>query len=113
MLRASIEHTGADYNLDGVIGDGDGGIPQGGLLIEFAEAAIGGDDARLSAAREQVLKTLGPEALVDAACIVATFNAIDRVADATGTPIDEERLEPTAEMREHLGIDRFPSAATT
>jgi hypothetical protein len=111
MLRASIEHTGANYNLDGVIGDGDGGIPHGGLLIEFAEAAIVGDDARLSAAREQVLKTLGPESLVDAAGIVATFNAIDRVADATGTPIDEERLEPTAEMREHLGIDRFPSAA--
>ena len=42
MLRASIEHTGADYNLDGVIGDGDGGIPDGKLLIEFAEAAIEG-----------------------------------------------------------------------
>ncbi len=110
MLRASIEHTGADYNLDGVIGDGDGGIPDGGLLIEFAEAAIAGDEARLSMARERLLKTLGPEALVDAAGIVATFNAIDRVADATGTPIDDERIEVTAEMRTQLGIDRFPSA---
>ncbi len=111
MLRASIEHSGDDYRLDGVIGDGDGGIPHGGLLIEFVEAAIGRDDTRLSAAREQVLNTLGPEALVDAACIVATFNAIDRVADATGTPIDDERIEITAEMRVQLGIDRFPSAA--
>ena len=111
MLRASIEHSGDDYKLDGVIGEGDGGIPHGGLLIEFAEAAIGGDDARLSTARQQILKTLGPEALVDAAGVVATFNAIDRVADATGTPIDEERIEPTAEMRVQLGIDRFPSAA--
>ena len=112
MLRASIEHTGADYNLDGVIGDGDGGIPDGKLLIEFAEAAIEGDDTRLSTARAKVLKTLGPEALVDAAGIIATFNAIDRVADATGTPIDEERIEPTAEMRMRLGIDSFPSATT-
>ncbi len=111
MLRASIEHTGDDYKLDGVIGNGDGGIPQGGLLIEFAEAAIEGDDARLSTAREQLLNTLGPEALVDAASVVATFNAIDRVADATGTPIDDERIEITAEMRAQLGIDRFPSAA--
>ena len=110
MLRASIEHTGADYNLNGVIGDGDGGIPHGGLLIEFAEAAIEGDNARLSTAREKMLKTLGPEALVDAAGIIATFNAIDRVADATGTPIDEERIGPTAEMRVQLGIDSFPSA---
>ena len=110
MLRASIEHTGADYNLDGVIGDGDGGIPDGELLIEFAEAAIKGDEVRLSTAREKMLKALGPEALVDAAGIIATFNAIDRVADATGTPIDEERIEPTAEMRVQLGIDSFPSA---
>ena len=44
--------------------------------------------------------------------IVATFNAIDRVADATGTPIDEERMETTAEMRAQLGIDRFPSATS-
>ena len=110
MLRASIEYTGADYNLDGVIGDGDGGIPDGKLLIEFAEAAIEGDDTRLANARAMILKTLGPEALVDAAGIIATFNAIDRVADATGTPIDEERIEATAEMRVQLGIDSFPSA---
>ena len=112
MLRASIEYTGADYNLDGVIGDGDGGIPDGKLLIEFAEAAIEGDNTRLSTARANILKTLGPEALVDAAGIIATFNAIDRVADATGTPIDEERIESTAEMRMQLGIDSFPSATT-
>ncbi len=110
MLRASIEQTGADYDLNGVIGEGDGGIPNGGLLIEFAEAAIGRDDGRLTGAREQLLQALGSAALVDAAGVVATFNAIDRVADATGTPIDEERMETTAEMRAQLGIDRFPSA---
>ena len=113
MLRASIEHTGADYELGGVIGDGDGGIPDGRVLIEFAEAAIGGDDARLNAARGKLLQTLGAAALVDAAGVVATFNAIDRVADATGTPIDEDRIEPTAGMRAELGIDQFPSATTS
>ncbi len=110
MLRASIEQTGADYDLNGVIGEGDGGIPHGGLLIEFAEAVIGSDDARLSRAREQLLQALGPAALVDAAGVVATFNAIDRVADATGTPIDEQRIEASAETRTQLGIDRYPSA---
>ena len=43
--------------------------------------------------------------------IVATFNAIDRVADATGIPIDQVRLGPTADLREQLGIDAFPSRA--
>ena len=50
--------------------------------------------------------------MVDAAGVVATFNAIDRVADATGTPIDEARIETSVELRAELGIDRFPSAAS-
>ena len=57
------------------------------------------------------MEALGPSALVDAAAIVATFNAIDRVADSTGIPIDEARLAPTAEFREQLGINDFPSRA--
>ena len=89
MLRASIEQTGAEYGLGGVIGEGDGGIPDGSLLIEFAEAVLGTDARRLNRARERLLETLGPAALVDAAGVAATFNGIDRVADATGTPIDE------------------------
>ena len=109
MLRASIEATEADYTLEGVIGEGDGGIPDGGLLIEFAEAVIGADDAQLTAVRANLIETLGPEAFVDASGVVATFNAIDRVADSTGTPVDEERIERTAEMRAQLGIDQFPS----
>jgi hypothetical protein len=32
---------------------------------------------------------MGAEALVDAAAVAAFFNAFDRVADATGTIIDE------------------------
>ncbi len=110
MLRASIEQTGADYDLSGIAGDGDGGIPHGRLLIEFAETVIGDDDARLTTARGRLLQTLGAAALVDEAGIVATFNAIDRVADATGTPIDEERIEISAGMRADLGINQYPSA---
>ena len=112
MLRESIRQTGADYDLKGVIGDGDGGIPHGGLLIAFAEAVIGDDEDRLATARATLLQTLGAAALVDAAGVVATFNAIDRVADATGTPIDEVRIETTAGIRADLGIDKFPSATS-
>ncbi len=112
MLRESIRQTGADYDLSGIAGDGDGGIPHGRLLIEFAESVIGDDDARLTTARGRLLQTLGAAALVDAAGVVATFDAIDRVADATGTPVDEARLESAAEIRGELGIDRFPSATS-
>ena len=89
--------------------DGDGGIPNGALLARFAEAAIGEDDQDLAAIRLELIDTLGEAELVDASAIVATFNAIDRVADSTGIPIDEARLAPTADLRQQLGIDAFPS----
>ena len=111
LLRASGEHNGQAIDLDTVIGkaDGDGGIPDGALLAAFAEAVVGDDDTALAEARKAVLDALGGAALVDACGVAATFNAIDRVADSTGIPIDEARVEPSAGLRESLGIDRFPS----
>ena len=98
-------------DLNAVIGeaDGDGGIAHGELLGTFAAAVVGDHAGELNAARRSLLDTLGPEALVDACGVAATFNAIDRVADSTGIPIDEARLEPTADFRESLGINAFPS----
>ncbi len=52
---------------------------------------------------------MGHEALVDTAAIIATFNAIDRVADATGIPLEEDKAAMTVHMRAQLGINNFPS----
>lgn len=111
LLRASGEHKGQTIDLDAVIGkaEGDGGIPSGAVLVAFAEAVVGDDGNALADARNAVLDALGGDALVDACGVAATFNAIDRVADSTGIPIDEKRIEPSAELRDRLGIDRFPS----
>lgn len=111
LLRASSQHRGQAVDIQGVMGaaDGDGGIPHGGLLIAFAEAILGDDDGRLVDARQALSRTLGEAAMVDSAAVAAGFNAIDRVADGTGIPIDEERVESTASLRRDLGIDRFPS----
>jgi hypothetical protein len=49
----------------------------------------------------------GAVALVDAAAVVATFNAIDRVADSTGIPIEDSKAEATRDLRAALGIDAF------
>ncbi len=89
--------------------DGDGGIPHSELLGRFAEAAIGPDAEALAAIRAELVSALGNDVLVDASAIVATFNAIDRVADATGIPIDEARIAVTEDLREQLGINAFPS----
>ena len=111
LLRASGEHKGEAIDLDAVIGKagGDGGVPGGARLAAFAEAVVGDDERALADARDAVRDSLGAAALVDSCGIAATFNAIDRVADATGIPIDEARIEPSADLRRQLGIDRFPS----
>tara|TARA_R110002072_G_scaffold43737_51_gene122839 strand:- start:130 stop:366 length:237 start_codon:yes stop_codon:yes gene_type:complete len=70
---------------------------------------VGDDPAALGEARAALIAAMGTEAMVDASAVAAMFNAIDRVADSTGCPIDEDRLEPTADFRESLGISAFPS----
>jgi len=68
---------------------------------------------RLSEVHEAVVAEMGAAALGDAACVAALFNAIDRVADSTGIPLEEEKAEMTADFRSELGIDQFGRAAET
>ncbi len=86
---------------------GDCGIPGGALLIDFAEAILGGDEARLARTRAAIVAAMGAAALVDAAGIAGLFNAIDRVADATGTPLEEAKAADTASLRDAIGINKF------
>jgi hypothetical protein len=67
----------------------------------------GADD--LPAIRQELEEAIGAAALVDSAAVVALFNAIDRVADATGIPLEDWKAADTVDMRAALGVDRFPS----
>ncbi len=110
MLRASGKKTGDDFDLTATVGESeDGGVEGGAVLIEFGEAVLGDDEARLAAARAGVRDAVGEAGFVDAAAIVSTFNAIDRVADSTGMPLSDEILERTADFREELGLNDFLS----
>ena len=84
-----------------------GGVPQGDRLVEFAEAVLADSDEQLLRVRSALRGSLGDAALVDAATVVGFFNAIDRVADATGIPLDPERVPQTADFRAALGLDAF------
>ena len=108
LLRASAKHSGETFDLSVVMtGTGDGGIVHGQELMTFAEAALGDDTRALDAASRSLLRTVGPAALVDAAAVVGLFNAIDRVADATGTPLEDWKAEATSDVRSAIGIDEF------
>jgi alcohol dehydrogenase class IV len=108
LLRESSKAQGRDYDLTLLTGGGgDGNIPHGALLARFAETVLGKDDQVLRDIQADIRRNLGDAALVDAAAIAATFNAIDRVADATGIPIEDAKAEGTADFRAALGINAF------
>lgn len=112
LLRASGKHTGDEYDLSAVLGDSgkETGIPHADILIRLAETAIGYNDIATAAARDAVIERMGEAALVDAAAVAANFNAIDRVADAIGIPLEDEKAAISADFRAELGIDKFGRA---
>ena len=112
LLRASGQTHNKTYQLATVIGavEGDGGVPSGDLLIAFAEAVLGEDDRALAQTRAGLMAALGAPGLVDAAGVVGLFNAIDRVADATGIPLEPEKAAASADFRADLDLDRFAVA---
>lgn len=109
VLRASGQKDGEDFDLNSVVGDGDGdvGVAQGGLLMAFADAVVADDRAAMDRLRREMREVLGEDALVDAAGTVASFNAVVRVADATGIPIDEFKQSGTQEVLDELGVEDF------
>ena len=109
MLRASAKVTNSTIDLKVITGDdaGGGGIPHGSVLTAFAEAVLGNDEARLTDARQLVRDDLGDAALVDSAAVIANYCALDRVADATGIPLEPAKEKNTVELRTELGIDEF------
>ena len=112
LLRASGRTYDKTYDLAAVTGavDSNGGVPHGDLLIRFAEAVLGDDDTAPARARDALMTALGPPGLVDAAGVVGLFNAIDRVADATGIPLEPEKAAASADFRAALDLDRFAVA---
>ncbi len=59
----------------------------------------------LDATRTALWRAVGDAALVDAAATVASFNAVVKIADGTGIPIEEAKAAATVELREALGLD--------
>lgn len=89
----------------------DGGVPHGRLLIAFAEAVLGEGEPALAAVRASLHGAIGLAGLTDAAGVVGLFNAIDRVADATGISLETEKAKASADFRAALGVDQFDVGA--
>jgi hypothetical protein len=112
LLGASGEAIGANVELAGAVGRGDGGVAHGAALVRFAEAATRGSED-LPAARDTLLAEVGGERFVEAAATVGIFNGLVRVADATGIPLDEPTRDRTTSLRGDLGLDAYAGARNT
>ncbi|MEM7095304.1 MAG: hypothetical protein AAF567_20055 [Actinomycetota bacterium] len=84
------------------------GVPHGELLVRFTDATDGPVDA-LAAVRDEMIETMGWEATVDAAAVVANFHMMTRIADGTGTPLDDGSVDMSADMRAAIGVNEFES----
>jgi hypothetical protein len=79
-------------------------------LLAFVDATIIGSQAEIAKARAGVEAGLGREAAIDAAAVIAGFDAITRVADGTGIPLEPPKAEASANWRARLGIDDYWTA---
>ncbi len=117
LLRASSEVAGDTVDLsairEGESAAGGSGIAHAEALIALADAQVGDDDTVLATARARLLAEVGAEAFVDATAVVANFERMVRIADATGTPLDAPIATLATGLRAELQLDRFSSAGNT
>lgn len=89
-------------------GSGGGGVPDGAVLLAFVDSLLG-EGGDCAGARRAVRSGLGDAAFVDTCATVASFNAVVKIADGTGIPLEDWKAERTSDLRSELGIDRFRS----
>jgi len=112
LLRESSQQAGLGADLQVVHGrseDPDGGVPHGAALRRFAEAVVREADD-LPACRDALLRAVGPGPAAHAAGVIASFDAINRVADSTGIDLDAESQSRAGDLIESLELEAMRSA---
>lgn len=107
--------TGTPVDLAAVNGGltGDAGVTHGARLVAFTEAVMRGTEAEIERERQTLRALIGLEAFVDVAAVIGSFNVVDRIADATGIPLDDALVATSSDVRRELDLGRFASAANT
>jgi hypothetical protein len=94
-------------------GVGDGEHVEAVGLVAFTDAVMGSDDAALARERRALREVLSDVAFVDTCATIGAFNVVDRIADATGIPLDDMMLAMSREVRAELDLARFASSRNT
>jgi len=105
--------TGAEVDVTAVSAGAraETGVHHAARLLAFTEAVMRGEAA--APEREHLRAALAPEAFIDVAALIGAFNTVDRIADATGIPLDPIMYAMSQDIRQQLNLGRFASAANT
>ena len=85
------------------------GVPNGRALLEFASAAVDGDDAELGRSREALRSEMGDAGVADAAAVASNFERMVRIADSIGIELGDWMESFTEEVRSDLSLERLRS----
>ena len=88
-------------------------MPHGDVLVRFGNSTLGIRDGNLDRVRAEVVERVGDAGMVDAAAIIANFSINNRVADATGIPLDAPMEMATRSLRAEIGTNQYARAADT
>ncbi len=105
-LRVSGQETGQDYDITAVVAGTElaPNVADGAIMQVFVDAVMDRDGDAVEKIRLAVSAQCGDAAMIDAAAVIAAFNAYPRIADATGIPLEDAKAAATAELREELGL---------
>ena len=80
------------------------GLPHGAELLALTDAVVLRQFDRLDACREAVREVLGAAGLADAAATIGSYNAIVKVADATGIELEDATSKLIEDVRDDFGL---------
>ncbi len=79
-------------------------IPGGEMLRRFVDALFNHPGISLQTVRDEILDSLGPEALIDSCSVFGNFEMMNRVAEGTGIPLSPREIERQTDLIETLGL---------
>ncbi len=110
MLSWSAQATDTPVELRAVVDPRvDPLLPGGRELVGFVDSVLAVPDP---AAARAVVEQRGEAALVTAASVIANFQMMNIVADATGIPVDNGSRLRNADIIAELGLARFDHLET-
>ena len=110
MLSWSGTEQGLEVNLENVQ-SASGGVKVSFAreLVGFATAATEFDLSALTKARNDLIKVAGLAVTVDTAAVIANFEMMTRLADATGARMQTEVVANRLAVATAMGVDKVVS----